>query len=141
MSNDSFEMKQINEIFWKEKIVALTRIFGISNRPFLSLEPGGNGRPPGRVHATLARNGPSSRHWNTTSKPKKSFSINQFDILIFLFYPMNAFMHVFGYNMYNFYFSFRNLNASISNVFVVCRKIQKSLGHACFSNLIDFFLL
>lgn len=47
----------------------LTRIYGISNRPFTSLEPGGNGRPFGRVQRTRARIGPSSRHWNTTSKP------------------------------------------------------------------------
>lgn len=119
-------MKQVDGIFSKKKIVALTRMFGISNRPFLSLEPGGNGRPPGRVHATLARNGPSSRHWNTTSKPKTSFSINQFDIVIFLFYPMNAFMHVFGYYIFRLSFSFRNLNSSTSNVFVDCRKKSRS---------------
>lgn len=47
----------------------ITWIFGISKRPLTSLEPGGSGRPPGRVHLTRERIGPSSRHWNTTSKP------------------------------------------------------------------------
>ena len=44
-------------------------MFGISKRPLTSREPGGIGRPPGRVHRTRARIGPSSRHWNTTSRP------------------------------------------------------------------------
>lgn len=44
-------------------------MFGISRRPLLSREPGGSGRPAGRTHLTLARIGPSSRHWNTTSRP------------------------------------------------------------------------
>lgn len=57
----------------------LTRIFGISRRPLTSREPGGKGRPPDRVHLTRARIGPSSRHWNTTSKP---FQTNKYLALI-----------------------------------------------------------
>lgn len=44
-------------------------MLGISRRPLKSCEPGGSERPEGRTHLTLARIGPSSRHWKTTSLP------------------------------------------------------------------------
>lgn len=67
------------EQFQKKNVELLTRIFGISKRPATSFEPGGNCRPPGRTHRTGKRSAPSSRHWNTTSKPKRySISINNF---------------------------------------------------------------
>lgn len=54
----------VSKVFQK-----FTLMFGISKRPLLSLEPGGSGLPAGRTHLTRALIGPSSRHWNTTSRP------------------------------------------------------------------------
>ena len=45
-------------------------ILGISRRPRTSLEPGGSGCPFALIQCTLALRGPSSRHWNTTSRPR-----------------------------------------------------------------------
>ena len=44
-------------------------MLGISRRPWRSLEPGGRDNPLPRLHPTLARRVPSSRHWYTTSRP------------------------------------------------------------------------
>lgn len=44
-------------------------MLGISNRPLKSRDPGGSGSPLSRTQRTLALRGPSSRHWNTTSRP------------------------------------------------------------------------
>lgn len=56
-------------------------MLGISKRPAMSRAPGGSGRLLRRLHWTLARIGPSSRHWKTTSRPISNRSRNS--MLIF----------------------------------------------------------